>query len=147
MSLLETLTGDMKAALKARESARLGTIRMLLAALKNEQISQRGELDEATEIDFLAREAKRRRESIDAYVEAGREELAETERQELVVIEGYLPQPLTDDEVRAMIAEAIAETGASSPKDMGAVMGKVMPALRGRYDGKAAKDLVMAALR
>lgn len=146
MSLLDTLTGDMKAALKARESGRLTTIRMLIAGLKYERIAKGADLVEADEIDFLAREAKRRRESIDAYEKAGREDLAEVERNDLAVIEAYLPQPLTADEVRALIRQAIADTGATSKKDMGAVMGRVMPALRGRFDGKAAKDLVMEAL-
>lgn len=146
MSLLDTLTGDMKAALKARESGRLQTIRMLMSGLKNERIKKGENLVEAEEIDFLAREAKRRRESIDAYVDADREDLAQIERDELVVIETYLPQPLTEDEVKALIADAVAKTGAESKKDMGRVMGMVMPALRGRFDGKAAKDLVMAAL-
>lgn len=146
MALLDTLTGDMKAALKARESARLQTIRMLMAGLKNERISKGAELEEADEIDYLAREAKRRRESIDAYVAAGRDDLAEVERADLVVIEDYLPKPLTEAEVRDLVQQAIADTGATSKKDMGRVMSAVMPALRGRFDGKAAKDIVMAAL-
>ena len=146
MSLLDTLTGDMKAALKARESHRLQTIRMLMAALKNERIKAGGELEEKDEIDLLAREAKRRRESIEAYEKAEREDLAVIERADLEVIEAYLPKPLTEDEVNALIAAAIADLGATSKKDMGAVMSAVMPALRGRFDGKDAKALVMAAL-
>lgn len=146
MALLDTLTGDMKAAMKARESGRLQTIRMLIASIKNERIKKGDDLDEAEEIDLLAREAKRRRESIDAYEKAEREDLAQIERDELVVIEGYLPQQLEEDEVRELIRQAIADTGAESNKDMGKVMGRVMPQLRGRFDGKAAKDLVMAEL-
>lgn len=142
MSLQDTLTADMKAALKGHEKERLGTLRMLLSELKNASIAKRGPLEEADEIDLLAREAKRRRESIDAFEKGGREELAQKERGELAIIETYLPKPLSPDEVRALVREAIAATGASGKRDMGKVMGRVMPQLRGRFPGKDVKPIV-----
>ena len=147
MSLLDTLKTDMKAAMKARESAKLGVIRMLIAGLQKEQIDQQKELDEKDEINFIAREAKKRKESITAYDKAGRDDLAQVERDELVVIESYLPEQLTEGEVIAMIDAAVAATGAAGPKDMGKVMGRIMGDLRGKFDGKAAKDLVLARLK
>ncbi len=146
MSLIQTLTSDMKTAMKARESERLGTIRMLISGLKNEQIKRGVELTEEDEISFLATEAKRRQESIESYVAADREDLAVVERADLEVIQVYLPTPLTDDEVRSLIEDIKTATGATTKADMGKVMGKLMGDIRGRYDGKAAKTLVMEAL-
>lgn len=142
MSLRDRMTVDMKAAMKARQASRRDTLRMLLSALGNERIKLQRDLDEAEEIDFLATQAKRRRESIDAYEQAGRDELAEIERTELSVIEEYLPKQLTEDEARALVQEAIDEVGATSKKDMGRVMGTVMPKLRGRFPGAGVKPIV-----
>ncbi|MCB9532840.1 MAG: GatB/YqeY domain-containing protein [Myxococcales bacterium] len=146
MSLVTKLTEDMKAALKARDSGRLQTVRMLLseAQLKSKELKR--DLTDAEEIAYLASAAKRRRESIDAYVGAGREDLAQQEREELVVIETYLPKPLTDEEVDTLIRDAIAATGATGPSDMGRIMGAISGALKGRYDGAAARTRVVAAL-
>lgn len=149
MSLKETLTQDMKAAMKARDSERLGTIRMLLSNLKNLEISQRtgtDVIDEQAELTFLATEAKRRRESIEAYEKAERQDLADKEAAELAVIETYLPRQLTPEEARGVVDEAIAETGASGPADMGRVMKVVIPRLKGRFPGKDVKGLVDSAL-
>lgn len=146
MSLQDTLTADMKAAMKAREKTKLTTIRMLLAAVKNEAIANRADLTEQQELTLLAREAKRRRESIEAYDNAERADLADKERAELVIIGAYLPAPLTADEVTVLLKEAIGKTGASSMKDMGKVMGVVMPKLKGRFDGKAVRPLLQALL-
>lgn len=146
MALLDTLTQDMKSAMKARESDRLTTLRMLIAGVKNARIAKGSDLTDDEEFAFLATEAKRRRESLQSYTDAGREDLAEVEQKDLAVIENYLPKQLTEDEVREIIAEIMAETGASSKADMGKVMGKLMPQLRGRFDGGAAKGLVVAAL-
>lgn len=147
MSLLTTLKEDMKTAMKARQSERLTTIRMLMAALKNKQIDKSGaDLSEDEEIAFLATEAKRRRESITAYEDAGREDLAATERAELEVISHYLPEPLTEGEVRAIVEQVIADTGATSKKQMGQVMGRVMPQVKGRFDGAAVKPIVLGLL-
>lgn len=146
MSLRDRMTVDMKAAMKARDAARRDTLRMLLSALGNERIKLQRDLDEAEEIDFLATQAKRRRESIDAYEQAERQELADQERAELVVIEEYLPKQLSEDEVRALVRDAIEQTGASSKKDMGRVMGAVMPQLRGRFPGAGVKPIVESLL-
>lgn len=145
MSLLDTLTADMKAAMKARDKDRLQTIRMLISGVKNTLIDK-PELTEDDEVSYLSTEAKKRRQSIEAYVDAGREDLAETERQELKIIEEYLPQQLSDDEVGEIVKAAIAETGASAPSDLGRVMGKVMPQIKGRYDGAKVRPLVQSLL-
>lgn len=143
---LEQLTNDMKAAMRAREKQKLQTIRSLISSLKNAAISKGDELNEDDILGILSTEAKKRRESLDAYTEAGRPELAEQEAAELEVIQGYLPQPLTDEEAAALVDEVIAQTGATSKGDMGKVMGAVMPKLKGRYDGSKVKDLVMSKL-
>lgn len=146
MGLKEKLTADMKAAMKAREAARLATIRLLLSDWKKQLIDSKTELSEQDELQFLATQAKRRRESIQAFEEGGRDEMAEQERVELAVIEDYLPKQLTADEVRELIAKAVADTGAESMKDMGKVMGKLMPQLKGRFPGKDVQPLVKEAL-
>jgi uncharacterized protein YqeY len=146
MSLVERLTADMKAAMKAREAERLTTVRMLLAELKNLRIELRRDLTEDDEIQFLSTEAKKRRESIDAYVAAGSEERATIERDELVVIEAYLPEQLTPDEVRQILVRLIESTGASSKRDLGRVMGSAMKELRGRFPGKDVKPLLESLL-
>jgi len=146
MSLLETLTTDMKAAMKARDQGRLSVLRMLIAGVQLQQKEAKRDLTESEEIEFLATSAKRRRESIDAYAAAARADLADVERAELVVIESYLPAQLTPDEAAEVVRRVIDEVGATSKKDMGKVMAAVMPSLRGRFDGKAAKDLVGSLL-
>ena len=137
----------MKTAMKAREKDRLGTLRLLIAALQNEVIAAGKDLAESDEINLLAREAKRRRESMTAYEEAGRNELAEKEAFELTVIKEYLPQQLAKEDVEALVQKAAEELGASTMGDMGKVMGKVMPQLRGRFPGQDVKPIVMALLR
>ena len=143
---LARLKSDMKDAMRARESERLTTIRMLLAALKNKQIDARRELNEEDIVTVLATEAKKRREAAESFRGGDRLELAEKEEAELVVIESYLPQQLSEDEVNAIIDELIASTGAESKRDMGKVMGPLMGRIKGQFDGGRAKDLVMAKL-
>lgn len=145
MALLDTLKTDMKTAMKAREKERLGVIRMLISDLKN-MLIDKAELSEADELSFLSTQAKKRRQSIDEYEKANRADLADIERAELAIIQTYLPAPLSEDEVREIIAAAIEATGAASPSDMGKVMGKVMPQVKGRFDGAAVRPLVQAAL-
>ncbi len=147
MSLLDTLKTDMKASMKAREAAKLGVVRMLIAGLQKQQIDQQRELTEADEVDFVARECKKRKESITAFEKGGREDLAQVERDELVIIGAYLPEQMTEEQVLELIDQAIADTGASTPKDMGKVMGRIMKPLRGKFDGKATKDLVLGRLK
>jgi len=147
MALIDTLNGDVKAAMKGGDKVRLNTVRMLIAALKNERISIGKDLSADQELQLLATQAKRRRESITLYTEGGREDLVAQEAAELAVIEGYLPAQLTEDDVRALVAEIIAATGAESMRDMGKVMGQLMPKLKGRFDGKLAKGVVQSALQ
>lgn len=145
MSLKETLAADMKAAMKAREAVRLGVIRMMSAELQKTEIAK-GTLSEADEVDVLARQAKQRRESIEAYDKAGRKDLADKEREELAILESYLPKQLTRDEVEALAKETMAELGVTQKKDMGKVMGALMPKLRGRFPGKDVGPIVQGLL-
>jgi uncharacterized protein YqeY len=147
MSLNETLRADMKSAMKAREKERLGTLRLLVSALQYELIAADKPLEKKDEINFLAREAKRRRESITAYEAAGRNELAEKEAFELAVIKEYLPQQLAKEDVETLVRKAAEELGAATMADMGKVMGKVMPQLRGRFPGQEVRPIVEALLR
>lgn len=146
MALEAQLKSDMKDAMKARDKVRLGTIKMLLADLKNQQIAAGGELSEGDELTLLARQAKQRREAQAEYERGNRPELAAQEAAELVIIEGYLPRQLTPDEVRAIIAEIVAATGATSKREMGKVMGPLMSKVKGRFPGSDVKALVEEAL-
>jgi len=142
VSLTEELTTDLKDAMKARDKLKVSTIRMLMADLKNDSIAKKGELTEAEELTVLARQAKRRQESIEAFRGAGRDELADKEAAELRIIELYLPKQLGADEVEEMAREVIAAVGATSKKDMGQVMGQLMPRLKGRFPGKEVRPIV-----
>ena len=144
--LMDRLKEDLKTAMRAREMEKLSTLRMLTASLKNQAIEVRRELNDEDVIDVLTKEAKKRRQAADAYEEAGRAELAEKEARELEWIQAYLPKQLTDEEVGAMIDEIIAEQGIESRRQMGQVMGAVMPRIKGRFDGGRVKDLVLARL-
>lgn len=144
MGLVEQLQADLTAAMKARDAETTGTLRMVMAAVKNARVApgQDGEISDEQALDLLSKEAKKRREAIEAYQNAGRDELAAKEQAELEVIQRYLPQPLTEDEIRALVDEAIAQTGATGPSDMGKVMGAVTPKTKGRADGKIVSALV-----
>jgi uncharacterized protein YqeY len=145
MSIQERLTQAMKEAMKAKDSLRLNTIRMARTALKNAEIEARQELDDAAAIKVLSTLVKQRREAADAYRES-RPELAEKEEQEVVVLQEFLPAQLGEAEIEEMIARAIAESGASSMRDMGAVMKLVTPQTTGRADGKLVSELVKKKL-
>ncbi|MEE2901456.1 MAG: GatB/YqeY domain-containing protein [Myxococcota bacterium] len=142
MSLSEKLIEDMKTAMKSKDSVRVGVIRMVRAELQKAEISQKGELKSDDELAVLSRQAKQRRESIEAYEQAGRTELADKEKAELAVLEAYLPKQMTREEVVAIAKELIASTGASSKSEMGKVMGQLMPKLKGRFPGKDVKPIV-----
>jgi uncharacterized protein YqeY len=142
MALLDTLNTDLKTAMKARDEVRVATVRLLVSEVRNERIAKGRDLTEADELDVLSRAAKRRRESIEAYGKAGRDDLAAQERAELAVIEGYLPKALTPDEVRAIVREVASEVGATSARDIGKLMGALMPRLKGRFPGKDVKPIV-----
>lgn len=149
MSTLEQrLHDDLTAAIRSREEITAATLRMALTAVKNEAVSgtEARELSDQDVVGVLGREAKKRREAATAYDDAGRPELAERERAELAVLEGYLPAQLGDDELAVLVADAIAETGADSPKQMGLVMKVLTPRIAGRADGGRVAAAVKQAL-
>jgi uncharacterized protein len=135
--LKERLQGDLTAAMKSRDELRAATLRMVLTAVRTEEVSGRAarELDDADVVTVLTREAKKRREAAEAFDNGGRPDRAERERAEGEVISGYLPAQLADDELRDLVTAAIAETGASGPAAMGQVMKAVTPKTAGRAEG------------
>jgi hypothetical protein len=151
MSLKLRITDDMKAAMRAKETARLGTIRLLLAAIKQREVDERIELDDAALGDpiigsIVEKLIKQRKDSISQFQAAGRDDLVAAEQAELVVLQAYLPEQLSAAEVEAAVAAAIAESGASSAKDMGKVMGLLKPRLAGRADMGQVSSLIKARL-
>lgn len=149
MSLRQRFTEDMKNAMKSGDKARLAAIRMIQAALKDRDIEARGAGKEVSEDDILAllqKMVKSRQESLAMYEQAGREDLAATERSEIAVIQDFLPAQMSDEDVKAAIAAAIAETGAASMKDMGKVVGALKAKFTGQMDFAKASALVKAAL-
>jgi uncharacterized protein YqeY len=146
VSILERLEKDMVKAAKARDAERLGVIRFVRSRAKNRQIELRRELKDEDAIEVLARIAKQHRESIEQFTTGGRDELVESERRKLAIVEEYLPEQLGESELVEILDEAIVETGASSPRDIGAVMKTVMPKVKGRADGKVVKAMVQARL-
>ena len=146
--LKDRLQADLTAAMRARDELRLATLRMTLTMLKNEEVSggEASELDDAAVLKVVAREAKKRRESAEAYDAGGRPELAERERAEGVILEDYLPAQLGDEELRELVAGAITEAGATTPQQMGAVMKIVTPKVAGRAEGGRVAAAVRAAL-
>jgi uncharacterized protein YqeY len=145
MSIQDRLSEEMKAAMRARDSLRLGTIRMARTALKNAEIEARQALDDAATIKVLSTLVKQRREAAEAY-RATRPELADKEEQELLVLQEFLPAQLSEVELEEMIAKAIAASSASSMRDMGAVMKLVTPQTTGRADGKLVSEIVRKQL-
>jgi uncharacterized protein YqeY len=134
MSLKDRITEDMKAAMRAKESERLGTIRMITAAIKQREVDERIALDDTQVLSVLEKMAKQRKESITQFESGGRADLVAKETAELAVVQSYLPAQMSDAELDAMIAEAIAATGATTVKDMGKVMGIVKSKAAGRAD-------------
>ncbi len=146
MSLRERINEDMKAAMRARESDRLSAIRLLLAAVRQREIDERIELDDAGVMAVVEKLLKQRRDAAAQYQAAGRKDLEDRERFEIGVLSTYLPLPLSESEVSALIDQAVSETAASSPKDMGKVMSWLKPKLAGRADMAAVSAKVKAAL-
>ena len=146
MSLKERINEDMKSAVRARETARLAAVRLLLAAIKQKEVDERIELDDAGVQTVIDKMLKQRRDSVSQYEAAGREDLASVERAEIVVIEAYLPAKMGEAEIAAAVAAAIAETGASGPADMGKLMGVLKPRLAGKADMGQVSALVKKAL-
>jgi len=146
MPLREQLNEDMKAAMKAREAEKLAALRLLLAAVKQREVDERITLDDAQLIAVIDKMIKQRKDSIAQYEKAARQDLADKEKFEISVLEGYLPQQLSQAEIDAAVAEAIAATGAKSAADMGKVMGVLKPKLAGRADMGKVSGLVKSRL-
>ncbi|HEX5675124.1 MAG TPA: GatB/YqeY domain-containing protein [Azonexus sp.] len=146
MSLKLRVTDDMKAAMRAKETARLGTIRLLLAAIKQKEVDERIELDDAAVSSIVEKLIKQRKDSISQFQAAGRDDLVAAEQAELVVLQAYLPEQLSAAEVEAAVVAAIAESSAASAKDMGKVMGLLKPRLAGRADMGQVSALIKARL-
>jgi uncharacterized protein YqeY len=146
MSLKQQITEDMKAAMRAKETARLGAIRLLLAAMKQREVDERIELTDADVVTIIEKMLKQRRDSITQYGAANRQDLVDVEEFEVTVLQGYMPQQLSEAEIASAIAEAIASTGAAGPQDMGKVMGVVKPKLAGRADMGKVSGLIKAQL-
>ncbi len=146
MSLQTDIESAMRDAMKARDARRVGTLRLVMAAAHNRQIELGHELTDAEVVEVLDRQVKQRRESVELYRGGGRDDLADVEEAEIVILREFLPEPLTDAEVEQLVRAAIAATGASSPSDMGKVMGALVPQTKGRADGKLVSDLVRRLL-
>jgi uncharacterized protein YqeY len=146
MSLKQQITEDMKAAMRAKETARLGAIRLLLAAMKQREVDERIELTDADVVAIIEKMLKQRRDSISQYGAANRQDLVDVEEFEVTVLQTYMPQQLSEAEIASAIAEAIASTGATGPQDMGKVMGVVKPKLAGRADMGKVSGLIKAQL-
>ena len=146
MSLKQQITEDMKTAMRAKETARLGAIRLLLAAMKQREVDERIELTDADVVAIIEKMLKQRRDSISQYKAANRQDLVDVEEFEVSILQTYMPQQLSEAEVIAAIAEAIAATGAAGPHDMGKVMGVVKPKLAGRADMGKVSGLIKAQL-
>ncbi len=146
MSLKEQITEDMKTAMRAKDSERLGTIRLLLAALKQKEVDERVELDDAMVVAIVDKLVKQRKDSVTAFTQGGRADLADKEAAEIKVLEVYLPQRMGADEIAAEVKAIVAELGAAGPGDMGKVMGAVKTRLAGKADMGQVSAAVKAAL-
>lgn len=146
MTLKDRITEDMKAAMRARETARLGAIRLLLAAIKQREVDERIELDDAAIVAVIDKMLKQRRDSISQYESAGRQDLADAERFEASLLSNYMPSGLSSEEVDAAVDAAVAKANATGPGDMGKVMGILKPQLAGRADMTEVSKRVKGAL-
>jgi hypothetical protein len=145
-AIKQRIQEDMKSAMRAQEKQRLGVIRLIQAAIKQKEVDERISLDDAQVIAILDKMVKQRRESIAQYEKAGRQDLVDQEAFEIEVIKGYLPQPLSEAELTALIDNALSTTGAASIKDLGKVMGILKPQLQGRADMKAVNEQIKKRL-
>ncbi|SRR5690606_26336180 len=146
MSLLERLNSDMKEAMRNKEKDRLSVIRMVKASLQNEAIKLGKELSEDEELTVLSREVKQRKDSLQEFEKAGRTDLADKIKTELTYIHEYMPKQLSEDELKELISQVIQELGATSKADMGKVMGKLMPLVKGKADGSVVNRMVLEML-
>lgn len=148
MSLAEQIEKDVIIAMKAKDTVRVSTLRMLKSALGNYLIQAKKDKAEDSEVlGLITKQAKQRRESVDSFEKAGRKDLADKEKAELAILEAYLPKQLTDDELRAAVQSAIASSGAQGPADIGKLMKTLMPAIQGKADGKRVQEVVKALLK
>jgi len=146
MDLQQQLMADLKTALRERDKVRKSAIRMAIAALKNARVAKNADLSEDEMVAALAQEVKQRRNAMAEFAKAGRDDLVESESAELAVLEAYLPEALTEQEITDLARQIIAETGASGPRQMGQVMGVLMPRVRGRADGRQVSQIVRELL-
>lgn len=146
MSLAERLQQDMKSALKNKEKEKLSTIRMVRAAIKKAEIDHKGPLNDEQIIEVIMREVKQRKDAVQEYEKAGRHDLVEKEKEELQILETYLPEPLTEEELTEIIQETIQQLGVTSKKEIGKVMKTVLPKVKGRAEGKAVNQIVQKLL-
>ncbi|TKB51426.1 GatB/YqeY domain-containing protein [Ferrimonas sediminicola] len=146
MSVVERLKDEQKTAMRAKDKARLGTIRLALAAIKQQEVDGQKTLTDDEVIAVLTKMVKQRRDSISQFEAAGRQDLADVEAAEVVVLQEFLPQPLTEEELGALVDKALADSGASSMQDMGKVMGLLKPQVQGRADMGAVSGLIKARL-
>ena len=146
MSLKARITEDMKTAMKARETAKLSAIRLLLAAVKQKEVDERVELDDTAVVAVIEKLTKQRKDSVAQYEAAGRQELADAEQFEISVLGAYLPEKMSTEETNAIVVAAVAETGAKGPADMGKLMAVLKPRLAGKADMAEVSKLVKAAL-
>ena len=144
--LKNRIQDDVKAAMKAKDKARLGTLRLITAAIKQREVDERAELDDSQVLAILDKMIKQRRDSVSQYENAGRQELADQEKREIAIIETYLPAGLGEDEISAMITGAIQQVGAAGMQDMGKVMGILKPQMQGRADMGKVSALVKQQL-
>ena len=142
MPTLEQISKELLEAMKSKDAIRTSTLRMLVSALRNKEIEKKKTLAEGDVLDVIQSEAKRRREAVDEYTKASRPDLASKEESEFNVLKGYLPQPLSESELKSLVQAAVQSTGAKAPQDMGRVMSVIMPQIKGRADGKQAQQIV-----
>ncbi|KQT33256.1 MULTISPECIES: GatB/YqeY domain-containing protein [unclassified Methylophilus] len=146
MSLKAQITEDMKTAMRAKDTAKLGVIRLILAAIKQREVDERIEMDDAAVITAIEKMLKQRRDSIAAFESAERHDLADQEKFEVTVLQTYLPAQMSEEEIKAIIAKVVADTGAAGAKDMGKVVGAVKPLVAGKADMAKVSGLIKAAL-
>ncbi|MBP1961463.1 GatB/YqeY domain-containing protein [Paenibacillus aceris] len=146
MSLSDRLNEDMKQAMKSQDKFKLSVIRMVRSTIKNSEIDLKRSLDDNEVLDVLTREIKQRKDSLQEFTKAGRDDLAENLKAELVILAEYMPQQLSEEEVKAIVQQTIQQIGASSKADMGKVMTALMPQVKGRADGKLINQLVQQLL-
>ncbi len=147
MELQTQLSQQLQEAMKKKDTVRMSTLRLVISALRNKEIERQKPLSEGEALEVVQSEAKRRREAIDEYTKANRPDLAQKEAAELDVLKGYLPQSLSEAELKTLVEAAVHSSGAKGPQDMGRVMSNLMPQIKGRADGKQAQQLVQEFLK